>query len=46
MQQRKQDLGLSQTDLAATIDATASKRLNDIASDPMNKPWKNFYLSQ
>ena len=36
--QRKQDLGLGQTDLAATIDATASKRLNDIASDPTNKP--------
>jgi hypothetical protein len=40
------DMGLGLVDIAATIDATVSRRVHDMLVDPENHPWKKLYRHQ
>ena len=44
--QHKCDMGLGLVDIAATIDATVSRRVHDMLVDPENHPWKKLYRHQ
>ena len=46
LRQHVKDVGMGQTDIGAMLDATGSRRIGDMVSDPTHKSWHNFYKHQ